>query len=145
MAIIKESVEIKQPANKVFAYVTDIKNLPKWEFNAVEAEQTSQGPMGVGTTFRGINRAMGQEMPWTSKITEYEPDKRWGEFITSGSTQIDEHLTFEPTDTGTKFTQVYDMKIGGFLRLMSPMVASSMRKQVKENLSNLKSILETQP
>jgi uncharacterized protein YndB with AHSA1/START domain len=145
MAIIEESVEIKQPASKVFAYVTDMKNLPEWELNAVEAEQTSKGPMGVGATCRGINRAMGQKMPWTSKITEYEPDKRCCEVITSGSTRIDERLTFEPTDIGTRFTQVYDMKIGGFFRLMSPMVVSSMRKQMKMNLANLKRILETQP
>jgi uncharacterized membrane protein len=145
MAIIEESVEIKQPVSKVFAYVTDIKNLPKWELNALEAEQTSQGQMCVGATCRGINRAMGQKMSWTSKITEYDPDKRCCEVITSGSTRIDEQLTFEPIDMGTRFTQVYDMKIGGLLRLMSPMVVGSMRKQVKENLGNLKSILEAQP
>ena len=142
MAIIEESIEIKQPSATVFAYVTDMKNLPKWELNAVEAKQTSPEPMCVGTTLYGINRAMGMKMPWTSKITEYELDKKCCEVITSGSTEIDESLTFEPIDIGTKFTQVYDMKIGGFLKLMSPMVVSSMRKQVKANLSNLKSILE---
>ena len=108
----------------------------------VSAEQTSPEPMCVGTTHCGVNRAMGMKMPWTSKITEYEPDRKCCEVITSGSTRIDERLTFEPTDIGTKFTQVYDMKIGGFLKLMSPMVVSSMRKQVKANLNNLKNILE---
>ena len=142
MAIIEESIEINQPATTVFAYVTDMKNLPRWELNALEAEQISPEPMCVGTTLCGVNRAMGMKMPWTSKITEYEPDKKCCEVITSGSTRIDESLTFEPTDIGTKFTQVYDMKIGGLLKLMSPMVVSSMRKQVKANLSNLKSILE---
>ncbi len=145
MAIIEESIKIKQPASKVFAYVMDIKNVPKWELDIVEAEQTSQGPKGVGSTLRGITRVMGQKMSWTAKVTEYEPDKRCCEVITSGSTRIDERVTFEPTDMGTRFTQVYDGKIGGFLRLMSPMVVSSMRKQMKKNLFNLKSILEAQP
>jgi len=66
------------------------------------------------------------------------------ENITSGSTMIDEHLTFEPVEKGTKFTQVYDMKVGGLLKLFTPMVVSTMRKEMRANLSNLKSILEAQ-
>jgi len=57
---------------------------------------------------------------------------------------IDEHLTFEPVEKGTKFTQVYDMKVGGLLKLFTPMVVSTMRKEMRANLSNLKSILEAQ-
>ncbi len=144
MAIIEESIEIQQPSSKVFDYVTNISNLPKWELNCVEAEQTSTGSMGVGTTCRGINRAMGLKMSWTLKTSEYEPDKRWCTVVTVGSSRIDERLIFEPTNMGTRFTQVYDMKIGGFLRLISPILVRSMRKQMKKNLSNLKSILEAQ-
>jgi hypothetical protein len=47
-------------------------------------------------------------------------------------------------EKGTKVTQVYDMKAGGFLKLFAPMMTSSMRKEMKKNLSNLKSILEVQ-
>jgi len=57
---------------------------------------------------------------------------------------IEEHLTFDPVEGGTKFTLVYDMKVGGFLKLFSPMVVSSTRKQTKESPINLKSILEAQ-
>jgi uncharacterized protein YndB with AHSA1/START domain len=142
MAIIVEFIEIKQPVTKVFAYVADIKNLPEWEFNILEAEQTSPGPMDVGITLRGVNRAMGQNRTWTSKITEYEPDKGFSEVITSGSTRIDGRLTFESTDTGTKLTHVCDVKIGGFRKFMSPIAARSKRKHMKANLENLKNILE---
>jgi hypothetical protein len=110
----------------------------------LEAEQTSSGQMGNGATFRGTNKVMGRRMPWTSKISEFEPNKKWRETISSGSTLIEEHLTFVSTGEGTKFTQVYDMKVGGFLRLFAQMVTSTMRKQMKTNLSTLKNILETQ-
>ena len=144
MARIEESVVIKRPVDQVFAYVTNIKNLPQWESAILEAEQTSPGQMGIGTTFRGANRAMCRRMVWTSKVTEYEPNKKWGETISSGSMLIEEHLTFDPADGGTKFTILYDMKVGGFLKLLSPMVVSSMRKEIKKSLSNLKTILEAQ-
>jgi hypothetical protein len=45
----------------------------------------------------------------------------------------------------TKFlSYLYDMKMGGFLKLFSPMVLSSMRKETVKGLANLKSILEAQ-
>jgi uncharacterized protein YndB with AHSA1/START domain len=38
MATIKESVEIKLPADRVFAYTTDAKSWPKWQSMLPEAE-----------------------------------------------------------------------------------------------------------
>jgi hypothetical protein len=109
-----------------------------------EAEQTSQGKVGVGTTFRGKNRMMGKTLEWTAKLTEYAPNKKWAKVITSGSIVIDDQLIFDPVDGGTRFTMVYDVKVGGFLKLLSSMIVSSMRKQMKLDLINLKNILEPQ-
>jgi uncharacterized protein YndB with AHSA1/START domain len=144
MAIIEESVIIKCPVEKVFAYTTEAKNWPKWHGTIPEAEQTSQGQVGVGTTLRGKIRAMGQMSEWTAKVTEYDPYKRWGKVIDSGSVIIDNKLTFDPTEEGTRFTDVYDVKVSGFLKLLSLMLVSSMRKQLKMDLISLKSILEAQ-
>ena len=144
MARIEGSIEIKRPVDKVFAYTTEAKSWPKWHPFIPESEQTSQGPIGVGATFKGINRMMGLSMKWTAKVTEYELNKKWGKTIICGGIIIEDHLTFSPIETGTRFTLVYDMKVGGFLKLLSPMIVSSMSKEPKKALSNLKSILETQ-
>ena len=144
MAKIEESMEIKHPLDKVFAYTTDAKSWPKWQSIILEAEQTSQGPWRVGTTFKGISRMMGLSMNWTAKTTEYEPNRKWGKNITCGPMTIEEHVTYDSRGGRIKFTIVYDMKVGGFLKLFSPMVVSSMRKETKKSLSNLKSILEAQ-
>ena len=142
MARIEQSIEIKRPADKVFAYTTDAKNWPKWQSFIAEAEQTSQGPMNIGTTFKGVSRMMGRSMRWTGITTEYESNKKWGKNITCGSLAIEEHVTYNPVERGTTFTILYDMKVGGFLKLLSPVMAGSMRKETKKSLGNLKSILE---
>ncbi len=144
MARIEESVEIKRPVDKVFAYTTDAKSWPKWQSIILEAEQTSQGPWGVGTTFTGTSRMMGLSMKWTAKATEYEPNRKWGKNITCGPMTIEEHVTYDPVEGRVKFTIVYDMKVSGLLKLFSPMVVRSMRKETKKSVSNLKSILEAQ-
>ena len=144
MARIEESIEIKRPVDKVFAYTTDAKNWPKWQSFIQESEQTSQGPMNVGTTFKGVSRMMGRSMKWTAIATECESNKKWVKSITCGSVAIEEHVTYNPVEGGTTFTILYDMKVGGFLKLLSPLMAGSMRKETKKSLGNLKSILEAQ-
>jgi hypothetical protein len=144
MSRIEGSVIIRCPADKVFDYTTEAKSWPKWHGTIPEAEQTSQGQVGVGTTFRGKNRTMGQTSEWTAKVTEYDPYKRWGKVMDFGSIIIDNKLVCDPTEGGTRFTMMYDVKVGGLLKLLSPMVINSMRKQLKLDLVNLKTILETQ-
>lgn len=144
MSSIEGSVIIRCPADKLFAYTTEAKTWPKWHGTIPEAEQTSQGQIGVGTTFRGKSRMMGQTSEWTAKVTEYDPYKRWGKVIDLGSIIIVDKLVFDPTEGDTRFTMMYDVKVRGFLKLLSPMIINSMRKQLKLDLANLKTILETQ-
>jgi len=144
LARVEESVEIRRPVDQVFAYVTNIKNSPLWESALLEVEQTSEGQPGTGTTFRGAHSIMGRKMEWTSRCTECQPNKKWCETISAGIALIKIHLAFDPTDLGTRFTQVYDMELDGFLRLFATMIISSMREQARADLSKLKGILEAQ-
>jgi uncharacterized membrane protein len=144
MARIEESVEIKRPVDIVFAYQTEAKNWPKWWSFIPEAEQTSQGPIGVGTTFKGTSHLLGLSMKWVAKATEYEPNIKWAKSITAGSIMLEERPTFDPIGIGTRLTIVFDIKVGGLMKLFSPMIVSSMRKETRKSLSNLKSILEAQ-
>jgi len=144
MARIEESVEIKRPVDKVFAYTTDAKSWSEWQSIIPEAEQTSQGSVGVGTTFKGTAHMMGLSMKWTAKATEYELTRKFGKNITSGAMTIEQHNTYESLEGRVKFTIVYDIRVRGFFKLFSPMLISSMRKELKKSLSNLKGILEVQ-
>ena len=142
MARVEESVEIKCPVDKVFAYTTEAKSWHEWHSIIPKAEQTSPDPVGVGTTFKGTVRMMGISMNWTAKATEYEPTRKFGKTITSAAMIIEQHNTYKPVKGRVKFTILYDMKVRGVFNLLSPMLVSSMRKDLKKSLSNLKSILE---
>jgi uncharacterized membrane protein len=143
MARIEDSIVIKRSVDKVFAYTTDAKSWPKWQSFIPEAEQTSQGPINVGATFKGVSRVMGRSMKWTAVATEYESNKKWGKNIASGGVAIEEHMTYTPVEGGTAFTIVYNMKAGGLLKLLLPMMARSTSKEAKKSLGNLKTILES--
>jgi ligand-binding SRPBCC domain-containing protein len=144
MAKIEASVEIKRPAEKVFAYTTDAKSWSKWQSVIPKAEQTSPGPVGVGTAFKGVSHIMGVSMKWTSQATEYAQNKIFGKVITSAGMIIKQHNTYDPTAGGVKFTISYDIQVRGVFKLFSPMLVSTMRKELTKSLGNLKSVLEAQ-
>jgi uncharacterized protein YndB with AHSA1/START domain len=144
-ARIEGSINIKRPVDKVFAYTTDVKSMSKWHATVTEPEQTSQGPMGIGTTLRWTNHMMGLRMKTNAKVIEYELNRKWTlDFVVGGSSFVENHLFFDPIEGGTKFTLRYDMKVGGFFKLFSPLIVSSVRKSVKLALKDIKSILEAQ-
>ena len=129
MGRIEESVDIKSPVDKVFEYTTVANDWPKWHDYIPKAEQTSEGLVGVGTTFKGKTRMWGQTLEWTGKVTEYEPYKRWRLIVDAGSVSTDEKLTFDAVESGTRFTIVYDVKVSGLLKLFSSRIDSSLRKR----------------
>ena len=144
MAKVEASVVINRPVDEVFAYMADVRNWSQWNSGMLEGEQTSEGPMGVGTTFRGVNQFMGRRMEWTSEVSEYEPNRKMGQKITSGPMSIEQSLTFEPVEGGTRFTLVGEGETGGFFKLAEPIVNRTMQRQMEGNLANLKDILEAQ-
>ena len=142
MSRVEESVKIHCPAEKAFAFTTDAKTWNKWQSILPEAEQTSPGPVGIGTTFRGTCRMMGRTMPWTATATEYEPAKKFGKTINSGAIVIWQHNSYVPTNDGSEFTITYDITVSGFLKLLSPFITHSMQKELRKSLVTLKGILE---
>ena len=143
MAKIEESVEIKCPVDKIFAYTTNAENWPRWQSIIRAARQTTQGRWSPGTEFKGVSHMLGLNMNWTAKATQYEPNQKWSKDIKCGPMFIAEHVTYNPAGAATKFTIAYDMKFGALFWLFSPLIVNSMRKETKKSLSNLKTILET--
>ncbi len=144
MARVEASVVINRPVDDVFAYVTDVTNWPQWT-GFPEVEQTSEGPVGVGTTFRGLSEFMGRRDEWTSEVTAYEPSKRVEQKIIWGPMSMEQTLSFDPVEGGTRYTQVGEGETAGVFKVAGPIVNRAMRKQLEGSLAKLKEILEAGP
>jgi len=141
MARIEENVEIRCPIDKVFAYTTDAKSWPKWQ-PFPESEQTSPGPVGIGTTTKGTIRMMGLTMKWTAEVMEYKLNSKFGKDISSGAIAIKQYNIYDSAEEGTKLTIVYDIKVGGLMKPLSPILITLIDKGLVKALCNLKGILE---
>jgi uncharacterized protein YndB with AHSA1/START domain len=144
MARIEASIVIDRPVEEVFEFATDPEKQPLWQTGVSEAEQISEGPMGVGTTLRGVGHFLGRRIESISEITHYEHNRRIDVKMTSGPMKFEETDTFEPVGDGTRVTFALEGDPGGFFKLAEPVVIRMAQREYEKSLANLKDILEAE-
>ena len=137
----ENSVVINQPVQQVFEYVTNFTNNALWQTDILEMEITSNGHVGRGVTYRCVNRFMGKSLETQGCVTQFEPDRRCRIRITSGMVTGTSSLDFETVERGTRFTASGDLDLGYF-KLARLIVRRKINQQLKNDMLNLKALLE---
>ena len=135
---------INRPVEEVFSYMIDAENLSNWMSELVEANQTSEGPVGVGTTISAVANVLGRRIENIQKVTAYEPNSMFAIKATSGPAKNEDEFTFKPVAGGTKVTRTTKAEVGGFFKMAEPLVARMLKRQFETNFANLKDLLEAQ-
>lgn len=142
MAKFEISTVINRPVEEVFAVMSNAENILKWQSGTIEAEKTSDGPIGVGTTWRSVSRFLGRRIESESEFTEYELNRKLGFKSKSGPIQFEVRMTFERVEGGTRINTKFEAEIGGFFKLAEPLVMSMGKRQLEGDLANLKDLME---
>lgn len=142
MIEVKQDVHINKPATEVFDLITDFASSAKWQSGLVRSEQTSSGPMGVGTTAVVVQKFMGKEMSNEMTVTVYEPPKRYGAKTTSGPVQFQFEASLAEMGGGTHVSMHMTGEAGGFFKLAEGMVQKELEKSIAQDLGKLKALLE---
>ncbi len=142
MARAEMSVVINRPAPDIFAYMTDVVRGTEWQEDLVEAQQTSTGPMGVGTTIQEVRQLMGRRLESVFKITEHEPGRKLSFESASGPLPLRGHYDLEPVAAGTKVTMDVEAELTGVFKMTEPLVVHSAKRQLDASLTKLKALLE---
>jgi uncharacterized membrane protein len=135
-------IQIARPLSDVFTFLTDARNHPKWDALSVEMEPQEAGAWHQGLKFREVRKVGGRNTEVSSQIAVFEPNKRMEIQSLSGP---DFHGTwiFAPAEGGTHLTYKAEMKMGGLMRLLEPMIAGQFKQQIDANFANLKHVLES--
>lgn len=136
------STLIDRPMKDVFSFVSDLNNAPKWQSQMVAIEQSSSGPVGVGTTFKTTGELMGRRLEGRAEITDYEPDSRFGFKMDAGPMQVKAGISLKPAGTGTRLALSGQGNPGGVFKLAEGALAKQIKSQMEANLARLKSVLE---
>ena len=139
----KVSVVIDQPIEKVFAFVSNPENNPRWQKGVMEVELLSGEPGAVGSTGRFKRRSLGRELAGTAEVTEREPSKTFAYRGTAGPVSFRLHYTFQSLGDSTKLNLVVEGESHGFFGLVGPLLTRRLREQYQSHLDDLKSLLES--
>ena len=143
MGKLTKSIEIEASPEKVFDFTNDTKKMNEAGKGFVEVKDTSEGPVGVGSTMHFVT-AVGVE--YDVEVTEFVKNKKKASRIIGASkVKMTQSWTIEPTPKGTKLTYSADYKLPYSLlgKIADKIkVSKDLEKSVSQTLENIKKALE---
>ena len=141
MIKVEHSIAINRPVEEVFSVVTNLENNPKWGSGLLEAVKTSDGPIGVGTTWRLVRKVLGQRLEAESEVTEYELNRNYVQRSKSPF-PVEVRQTYEAVEGGTRISITLEAEPGGFFKLAEPLLKSTAKRDIDAEFANLKDLME---
>ncbi len=139
---VKVSIVINRPLEEVFGFLSNLENNLKWRSGMIEAKRISTGPIGVGTTYRMINNFFGRRVEGEAVVTEYELNQKYATMNKSGL-PIKTQRVFEPVEGGTRVTFSVETEVGGFFKLVEPLMARIGKRRLEADALMVKDIIES--
>lgn len=142
MISLESEIFINRVPEDVFAFVFEPANAAQWQEGVVLAEFTSEGPLGMGSTWRNVSKMIGREIDIEFEVTDYDPPHRLCYKSISGPVQTKTCVTFESQNGGTLMTFSGEGKPGGFFKMAEGILRKRLESQFEKNLNRLKALLE---
>jgi uncharacterized protein YndB with AHSA1/START domain len=135
------TVEIRRPPAEVFAFLAEGENDQRWRSGVLDIRRKSGA--GRGAIYeQGVKGPFGRRVPADYEVTAYEPDRRIGFRAIAGPVRPEGSYELTPLGSGgTRVTFALRCTPSGMAKLMSPMVARTMRSEVAQ-LDRLRAVLE---
>jgi uncharacterized protein YndB with AHSA1/START domain len=141
VARVVVSVTVKRPMDEVFAVLSDWTNSPTWISGMQSIAKTSDGPIGVGTTYKGAGKALGRRFDVDFTVTELEPNRS---YVIASTTPSPATMTFvfESVDGGTRVDRTMDSDPASFFKLAQPLVLTMMKRQMQSDFEAFRDLME---
>lgn len=138
MIKIEHEITLQDHIDEVFTFIANAENNPKWDPDCLEAEITSEGPIGVGTTGKSVQNILGTSYYSTFRYDEYEPPFLVSKHLTSDQLRMEITNGLVEVGNGTKVTQQLEIRHSGPMKLLEPFMAKRLEKQIRVNFDKLK-------
>lgn len=142
MRKIEMSIDIERPTEEVFRAINDARSQGQWDPGLVEIRHQPDGPAQLGTRVTEVRKFMGRVMETKYELIEFEENKKIVRKGGNGSMTLTGILTFTQTGSGTQVDWTWLLELTGLMSLMTPNMASILKKDGERDLGNLKQFLE---
>lgn len=139
----ENTAHVNTSVEKLYEFITDARNEPKWHTDVVEVHPVTDGPIRVGTQTRWVFKFIGKR-EGVMEVVELEPNRLERIQARSGPMGLTPTITyrFEPDGEGAKFTRAVEMEPKGLSKLMAPMMRSMVPKQNAVFVANVAKLFE---
>ena len=141
MATFANTVVIARPVEDVFGFLSDLEDIPKWNYAIVETRKISEGPVGVGTVYHQV-RSVPSRSEDRLEITPYDPPRQLEVRGRLGPFRSRLFYALDATPEGTRVTNTVEVELRGPSRLLGRVAVPRVREAVAANLGKLKELLE---
>lgn len=144
MLTVEESIVIDKPRAEVWEFFTDPDNVTVYCSNIVEYHMIEGDKDKIGRKCKGAARVAGRRVEFTDEIREMVPLER-GKMVSEDATiPYTLELSYADEGNGTKVTWRQESEsFKGFFRFADPIVLRLYTRDVRANLENAKTILES--
>ena len=142
MIDLNVSTMIYRPIKQVFDFVSSPENDFQWQYGTLASASLPDGVSKPGSFFRSIGHLLGQRIQGIFEVTEYEPNRKYGFKSLSGPLHSQTSYSFESAGGGTKISISTQAHAVNFFQMNERLLERKMKKQLKENLTLLKDLLE---
>jgi carbon monoxide dehydrogenase subunit G len=144
MPTITQSVTVNRPVHEVWDFISNFENTTRWSRGVLEARQTSDGPLGIGSTLQMVVKAFGRRRTADYLVTEYEPNQAFAFKVTSGPMTSRARYSVEPAGAGTRLTASgeAEARARGLYKLLAPILVRILKRHSQDDLANVKHLLE---
>lgn len=131
------TMDLPTPPAAVHAYVSDFKNLPRWDPTIKRVEQTTPGAIGPGTRYVVVLTFLGSESTMDYVTKEFRPPARAVLTGVAPNATATDTITIEPTPTGSRLTWEAQITLGWPARILDPILKLLFSRDVAKAMANL--------
>ena len=145
MARVEREITIDAPADRVFSYVADFTRHPEWASQQLQIEQTSEGAVGQGATFKSVGHQFGEKHDAIT-VTEYAPNTSIVFECEGNAGKIRHSFSLQEQDGSTTLAKAMEpLQTAGTFKLLAPIVMTFVTPgAMSKDLQNIKKQIEEQ-
>ncbi len=138
MLEFENTIRIDRPIGEVFAFLSDLENVPKWNYYVLKVTKLSNGPIGIGTMYHQVRKTDEQDL----RITELDQNhKMVVKTLPQSSPSLEMRFTLYEEGNTTRIRDEWRLD-SGWPAPLEWLGAGRIKSAVAENLTKLKELLE---
>lgn len=140
---VELTIEVARAPDEVWAYLTDLGNVPTWQSGVRSAELVGGGEVAAGARIEESRLLLGRELHNTLEIAECAAPRVFALRTLGGPVPFSVRHELEPSGAGTRLRVVAEADTGFLPGFAAGLMTRRAEKQFRRDFERLQELLES--